>query len=196
MSDVFHEPPGATPLTPELREGLRFKHIVSRAELNEVEQANILQAQLWVTARRRNPISEAFGRNLHKRMLGEVWDWAGCYRGPGQDTNIGSPHADIMRSLEAELEQHGYWLENQTLPPDELAARFHHALVKVHPFPNGNGRWSRLMADTLLHYVGAQPFTWGRSTLLVDDETRQTYLAALREADRWDFGPLLVFVRS
>jgi len=75
--------------------------------------------------------------------------------------------------------QTAFWVEHETLGPDEIGTRFHHALVQVHPFPNGNGHWSRLMADVLVVGLGRPRFTWGRSSLRLADEAR-------RAAERWN----------
>jgi Fic-DOC domain mobile mystery protein B len=194
VSDLFVEPDDATPLSPEERDGLIPTHIALRRELNELEQANIVEANIWAFQRARDSINEAFGRNLHKRMFGEVWRWAGAYR--TSDKNIGAPRATIVPRLYEVFENVGYWAKNGTFSPDETAARFHHGLVVVHPFPNGNGRWSRLMADLLLTQLGAARFTLGNSTLRSADEARVAYIAALKAADQHDFGPLVAFLRS
>lgn len=81
-------------------------------------------------------------------------------------------------------------------PLDEIAARFSHRLVAIHPFANGNGRLSRTMADLLLVQHDAPRFFWGAGNLVADGEVRQRYLMALRAADGKDYGPLLAFVRS
>jgi fido (protein-threonine AMPylation protein) len=81
-------------------------------------------------------------------------------------------------------------------PLDECAVRFHHRLVHIHPFPNGNGRHARLATDILLRSVGSEEFSWGRANLLVDNNLRSSYIEALRSADRGNFALLLKFVRS
>lgn len=194
MSGPLDEPEDATPLSPEERDGLIPSHVTLRRELNELEQQNILEADGWAFARRRNPVDELFGRGLHRRMFRRVWRWAGTYRTTNK--NIGVDHAMILPRLYEVFEQVRYWVEHETFAPDEIAVRFHHALVSVHPFPNGNGRWSRLMADILIVRLGHARFTWGRSALRAADEIRRTYIAALKAADKHEFGPLLAFARS
>ena len=81
-------------------------------------------------------------------------------------------------------------------PPDEIALRLHHRLTAIHPFPNGNGRHARLMADLLIERLGGQAFTWGGGSLTNIGELRKRYVAALKTADNHDVGPLLEFVRS
>jgi len=87
-------------------------------------------------------------------------------------------------------------LQHQSYPLDEVATRFSHRMVFIHPFANGNGRFSRLIADLLLVQHGADRFTWGAADLVVEGDVRQAYLSALRAADAGDYGPLLAFARS
>lgn len=195
MTDLLNEEPeGATPLTPEEREGLIPAQVTLRRELNELEQENILEASLWVTRRSRDPVSETFARNLHRRMFSKVWRWAGANR--ASNKNIGCDWWDIDLQLRGALEDARTWIEFSSYPADEIAVRFHHRLVAIHPFANGNGRWSRLMGDTLARRLGKPAFSWGNSSLLDDDATRRAYIDALRVADRHDIGPLLSFART
>jgi fido (protein-threonine AMPylation protein) len=91
-----------------------------------------------------------------------------------------------------------YWIKDQRMPPDELAVRLHHRVVKIHPFRNGNGRHSRLLADVLLErHFGLPPFTWGGNAQLGNsDPNRQTYLDGLRAADKGNYGPLRKLCRA
>ena len=188
------QPDGATPISPEEREGLIPSHITRRQELNELEQQNIVEAAIWASSRKWNPVSESFGRGLHRRMFGQVWKWAGTYRTTNK--NIGIDHWLINARIAEAFDNAAYWVGHKTFPPGEIAIRFHHALVFIHPFPNGNGRWSRKMADILLARLGEPPFAWGRNELRAAGETRDIYIVALKQADNHDFGPLLAFARA
>jgi Fic-DOC domain mobile mystery protein B len=194
VSAPLDEPHDATPLSPEEKEGLIPAHITVRRELNELEQQNILDATVWAFERKRNPADEGFGQRLHRRMFGDVWRWAGQYRTTNK--NIGVDRAAIGQRLLEAFDNVRYWIDHKTFPPDEIAVRFHHALVFVHPFPNGNGRWSRLMADILAVSLGQPRFTWGSKSLRSDGETRKAYIDALKAADNHDFAALLAFARS
>ena len=185
---------GATPLSPEDREHLIPTHITLRSELNEFEARGVSKAEGWGFGRRRSTavlLDPKFIRNLHRHMLGEVWKWAGTYRTLG--ANVGVDPGIIQVELRKLLDDARYWLDHATYSPDEIAVRFHHRLVAIHPFPNGNGRISRLMADLLIVAQGGARFTWGRSR--GGDENRTRYLAALRAADLGDCAPLVVFAR-
>jgi len=135
VSGAFEEPDHATPLSPEERAGLKLAHITLREQLNEVEQQNIALAVSWAGSRKHNPVREPFGRGLHRRMFGDVWTWAGEYR--TSNKNLGAEHGMIVPRLYDVFEQISFWVAHQTFTPDEIAIRFHHSLVVVHPF-SGN----------------------------------------------------------
>ena len=185
---------GSTPLTEEELEQLIPSYITLRHELNEAEQANILEAEDWAFSRKRDALSERFLDNLHKRMLGRVWQWAGEHR--QSNKTVGVDAYRIPTELRQLLNDCHYWLDNSTYEPDEIAARFHHRLVLIHPYPNGNGRHARLATDLLLVKLGRSRFSWGRVKLVDASKTRDIYIAALRAADNHDIGPLLEFVRT
>lgn len=195
MSDLLDRPDdAATPLSEEEREGLIPSYITLRGELNEAEQANILEAQEWAFGRKRNVLDERFLNNLHRRMFGNVWRWAGQYRRTGK--NVGVDAYRIPLELRQLIDDCQFWIEHETYAPDEISARFHHRLVWIHPYPNGNGRHARLATDLLLRTLGREPFSWGSANLVDPSQTRAQYVAALRDADRHDFQMLLAFVRS
>ncbi|MEN3149103.1 mobile mystery protein B [Neorhizobium sp. IRAMC:178] len=183
-----------TPLTAEEREQLIPSYITLRHELNEAEQVNIGEGLRWATSRKRDVLDQDLLNELHRRMFGEVWRWAGQYRMTAR--NIGVDAYRIAMDVRHTVEDARYWVEHGTYPPDEIAVRFSHRLVAIHPFPNGNGRFSRLVGDMLARQLGRPPFTWGRSNLIDAGETRARYVAALRAADDHEIGPLLVFARS
>lgn len=190
------QPDAATTLDPDEAAGLIPSHIRTQAELNEWEQTNILKGERWALSRRArtDPLTEAFVRQLHKSMFGKTWKWAGTFR--SSDKNIGFDWRQVGVQLKDLLDDTRFWLEHATYPLDEIAARFHHRLVSVHAFPNGNGRHARLMTDVLLVRHGAESFSWGRGDLVHAGNARDRYLAALRAADGGEIGLLLEFVRS
>lgn len=183
-----------TPLSPDEREAIIPSYITLRGELNAAEQDNILEAEGWAFRRRRDVLDEALLRNLHLRMYGHVWRWAGQYR--RSDKNIGVDWPTIPQHLRQLLNDSRFWVQRESYGPDEIAARFHHKLVWIHCYPNGNGRHGRLAADLLLTSMDRPRFSWGRANLVDVSETRLRYVAALRAADHHDFVPLLAFVRS
>jgi len=194
VSDLFQEPDNATPLTPEEMRELIPAHIAYRSELNDAEQENIARAQDWALGRRRDLLSEKFVKELHRHMFGDVWRWAGKFR--TSERNLGIAHYEIPVALRQLLDDARAWIEYKTYPPDEIAVRFHHRLVQIHPFPNGNGRHSRLMADLFVMSLARERFSWGSASLQKAGDVRHRYIAALQGADNHDIGPLLAFARS
>lgn len=184
----------ATPLSPEERDALIPTYITLRGELNEAEHIGIADADRWAFSRRRDVLDLAFLRRLHRRMFDDIWRWAGEFRTTPR--NIGVEAWRIEPDLRVLLDDARYWIENRTWPPDEIAVRFHHRLVAIHPFPNGNGRFSRLAADLLAAGLGRPRLTWGSGEPVADDERRRRYVEALRAADAQDIAPLLAFARS
>ncbi len=194
MTDLFTEPRGGTPLEPEEREGLLPTWVITRDDLNAAEAENIVAGAAWARRHRGEILTDDFVRALHRRMFEDVWAWAGTYRQSAR--NIGVEWYQISVEIHALLGDTRYWCENQIYAPDEIAVRLHHRIVLIHPFPNGNGRHSRLIADTLAVRLGLLPFSWGRADLVEAGEVRDRYLSALRDADRCDLEPLLEFAQS
>jgi Fic-DOC domain mobile mystery protein B len=184
----------STPLTPEERLALIPSYVTQRRELNEIEQIGIDDADRWAFTRRRDLLNEDFLYQLHRRMFADVWRWAGQVR--TTERNIGVDAWHIRPQLREMLDDVRYWIENETYSRDEIAVRFHHRLVWIHPFPNGNGRHSRLAADLLIHQLGGERFTWGSGNLITTAELRRRYVDALRTADGHVIEPLLEFARS
>lgn len=199
MTDPLIDAEGeaSTPLTPEERDALIPAYITQRRELNEAEQVGIDDADAWAFSRRRDVLNEEFLCTLHKRMFTYVWRWAGEFRTTPR--NIGVDPWQVGPELRMLLDDVRYWIEHQTFAPDEIAVRFHHRLVSIHPFPNGNGRLSRLAADLLAKQLDRPRFTWGGGGDLIGiADLRRRYVDALRlaDADRDNIGPLLEFARS
>jgi len=186
---------GATPLDPDEAEGLIPSHITTKEQLNEWEAENILEGERWALSRRKKDVlDEKFVRDLHKQMFGKTWKWAGKFR--KTEKNIGVAPDQVAVLLRNLIEDTRAQLQHNVDPPNEIAAKFHHRLVSIHPFANGNGRHARLITDLLLAEHGLNAFTWGEGDLVHAGEVREKYLAALRAADRGNYSPLLGFVHS
>lgn len=197
----YHYISGQTPLDEEEKRGL-IPSIISREDLDAFEQENILEARKRMMQKsmlsRQDIFSEKFLLNLHKAMYGRVWKWAGAFRKTNK--NIGIEYYQIPTELRALLDDAQYWLENKTYSMNDLAVIFHHRLVKIHLFPNGNGRHARMCADIIVAKFGDDKLTWGSSSIGGDltkaDEIRKRYILALREADIGNYEPLLLFAKS
>lgn len=194
---IANTPEGATPLSPDDLRGLIPSHYTTRAQLDAHEQANILQARSW-SFKSRTFKSELITFSglmlLHKRMFDDTWELAGkmCKT----QTNIGVETPQISTELHKLTGDVSYWLEHETYPLVELAVRFHHRLVWIHPFPNGNGRHARLAADLLMYFRGGTELTWGGRSLSAASDVRKQYISALRQADQHHFNNLIQFACS
>lgn len=200
LRSIGPEPSGATPLEPEDLEGLIPDFVATRADLNVVEFENITKALPWALQQARalqsnGVLAYGFMMELHRRMFGDVWTWAGTPR--RRETNIGvAPQLIPSQSMQT-LDDAKYWHTEKVFEPDDLAARIHCRLVSGHPFVNGNGRCTRLMVDLYLTSIGASPFTWGGTNLDVDGSGRAEYIAALvKAADTDDYADLIRFARA
>ena len=189
-----HDDDANTPLDAEERQQLIPSYITLRRELNEAEQINIAHAAKWLSSRRGDLLDEGFLRELHRRMFGQVWRWAGKYRETPR--NIGVDANRIRMDIAQAIDDARFWAANATYAPDEIAVRFAHRLVAIHPFPNGNGRLSRMVGDLLAMQLGRPRFSWGSQSLIDANMTRAKYVAALRAADALDLAPLISFARS
>lgn len=190
--DIFEADDNSTPLTAEEKDGLKLKWITLRSELNEAEARNIAQAQVWLMSNKSKDIfSDTFLRELHKKMFGDVWKWAGAYR--TSERNIGVAPYQIPIKLMQLFDDVKFWIENKTYSNREIAVRLHHKLIQIHPFPNGNGRVSRLMADLVLEKLEGTKLYWGNTNLVNVSEVRSSYIAALRKADAGDYTDLMEF---
>lgn len=183
---------GATPLDPDTLAGL-IPDIKTQAELDLLEAENILEAQYKYEFKKHlNLLEVSFIFEVHKDMFDQVWTWAGEQR--KVNTNIGIEKENIFQALRVHLDDTKFWLKNNTYPLIETAARFHHKLVQIHIFPNGNGRHARLMTDLLMYkFDGPEP-NWGASNLVHEGVSRELYLNALKKADQNDFGELIKFM--
>jgi len=185
---------GHTLLSDEDRADLLQPDITTRQELFDAEQRNIATALLRPKPRLPTLLDDNYLRNLHKSMFGDVWGWAGRYR--TSDTNIGIESMYIAAAVRDVTGDATTWVAHETYEPDELAVRFHHRLVAVHPFVNGNGRHSRISADLLITNLGGDAFSWGSNLGVSSEQLRQRYLAALRAADTGEIDDLVSFARS
>ncbi|MCY3806637.1 MAG: mobile mystery protein B [bacterium] len=185
---------GHTELTEDDRVGLIPSHIITRGDLFAAEQRNIALALLRRPPSVRSLLDDGYLRNLHRDMFSEVWDWAGRYR--LRATNIGIDPSQISVSVRTLVDDAIAWVDHEAYEPDELAVRFHHRLVAIHPFPNGNGRHSRIAADYLVTALGHPRFGWGISLDVNTEDLRAAYHQALQRADAGEIDELLAFARS
>lgn len=191
-------PDGQTPLDEEEKEGLLIATVTTRGELDEFEQLGVEKAMEWATRRKfglQQILTEDFAMELHKMMFGDIWKWAGQFR--TSDKNLGVDKNQIRTEVKKLLDDCRYWIDHEVFAADEIAVRFSHRMVSIHPFSNGNGRLSRLIADILVsHALGRPFFSWGSINLTAQGVARSAYLRALREADDNDYRSLINFARQ
>ncbi len=189
---------GQTPLEDEELEGLKIPTITTRSELDEFEQLNIEKGYLWAFNSKLNFstfLTEEYILRLHKKMFGDVWKWAGQFR--KSNKNIGCDKYLIAIELKKLIGDCNFWIKNRVFGENEISARYSHRIVKIHLFPNGNGRHSRLIADIMNERLFLNPpFTWGGKNLARAGDIRKKYIHALREADQDNYSPLLKFIRE
>jgi Fic-DOC domain mobile mystery protein B len=187
--------PGTTPINPDESAALIPTHIITQEQLNEWEQTNIIDAEKWAFAHNRKDIlNTRFCLMLHKKMFNKAWEWAGRLRKTNK--NIGVAWEQISMQLLNLWNDVKYQLEHNVYAIDELAIRFHHRLVYIHPFPNGNGRHARMLTDLLLFNNKSNKFSWGDKNLILPNEIRKLYIEALRQADKGNYRELLQFIRK
>lgn len=198
--DIFSGSSGSTPLTEEEKEGLISRVLTMKSELNEAEQENILKATIWLDQSNMSVeqlLTSKVMKSIHGRMFGHVWLWAKQIR--KTDKNIGIAWWEIPIQLDSLLADTLAQIRDTTTSRrsnDEIAARFHHRLVQIHPFVNGNGRHARLVTNKLLSILGEEEFTWGSLTNDEIGTIRSNYIHALKNGDNHDFTELFQFVRS
>lgn len=184
---------GATPIDEEQRRGL-IPNITTQNELNEYEERNIVQAVIWANSSRifkRDILSVTGLVSLHKKMFDQTWKWAGDFR--VKDTNIGVDPRDIQNNLKILLDDVPFWADNNTYSIHEIAIRLHHRLVAIHPFPNGNGRHSRILTNYFLRFSNSDEFLWSSKDLIAEGDARDRYISALKKADVGEYQDLLAF---
>jgi Fic-DOC domain mobile mystery protein B len=184
---------GHTELSEDDRLGLIPTYIATREELFEAEQRNIIEGMLGRHPTSVELLDDTYLRQLHRAMFGKVWRWAGTYR--IRETNIGINPIDITVAVRDLVREATTWVELGTYEPNELAIRFHHRMVAIHPFPNGNGRHGRIASDYLVTSLAHPSFTWGSRLNVDTDELRRRYIAALHDADDGDIRALIDFAR-
>lgn len=191
------EPIDATPLSEQDYLGLIPTWLATRADLNLAEALNIdLARQKHFKRRYRvdQVLDQLFLRQLHKDMFGQVWSWAGKYR--SRNLNLGAPHQMVAESVINLIEDVKYWIKQSHEDLDLIGVRFHHRLVSIHPFVNGNGRHARFLTDLLLVACQRPVFSWGGFDLAKRTQIRAEYINSLRAADNADLAPLQRFVRA
>lgn len=139
---------------------------------------------------KKHTLSEQLIRSLHQLIVSDTdKEWAGRYRNSAvmiTGADYTPPEAMEVPKLMRQLIE---WTrkEKQKLRPVELAAIFHHKLVHIHPFFDGNGRTARLAMNIFLLQAG-----FPLAIVLKND--RKKYYRMLSMADKGNYEPLVRFV--
>lgn len=192
----FIDRDGATPIDPEQLLGIRLPHITTMGELDEVEDLNIQNGLQWLNRQKGDDyLSREFLCKLHKHLFGDVWKWAGKYR--TVEVNISKYRSyDVESQLLNFFEDVKLWINTGRMSWDEISAEMHHRLVTIHPFPNGNGRTTRIYTEYVQKRNKVPVTSWKASMADDPKERRKAYIKALRSADKGEFGLLIEFMRE
>lgn len=181
-------PAGQTPLDPQELTGLRVKGLRDQSELDFVEAVGIANAEIWLSGQSRPcPYELPWLLELHRRMFGEVWTWAGQLR--QTQRNLGVPFTQIRSQLNQLVENARYQAQSGQRA-QQIASYLHHGLLFVHPFPNGNGRWARRVTEAHCDVLSIMPPRWIELHSSEVSKFRVDYIAALKIADSGDLGSL------
>jgi len=187
---------GQSHLDSEELAGLKITGIKELSDVLPFESKNIAKATVWSEKNQFGSdkiFTEIFIREIHKRMFGDVWQWAGKYR--LSNKSMGVEKSLISKELKQLFSNTKFWIESESYNPDEIAIRFMHRLMQLQCFPGGNARHAKLMSDIVIeHILNGEIFTWGES--LNDPKlAREKFLDALKKADKGKMDDLLKIAR-
>jgi Fic-DOC domain mobile mystery protein B len=187
---------GSTPLDHDQIKGIRFAHLTTMGELDELEDENIQRGLEWLNHQKtKDYLSIEFLCKLHEKLFGEVWKWAGKFR--TVEVNISKyRHHDVRPQLHNFFEDIKLWISGGKMSWDEISAEMHHRLVTIHPFPNGNGRTTRIFTEYVQKRNQQQVTSWGSTRKIDQKKRRDDYIKALRLADIGDFRALIDFMKE
>tara|TARA_Y100000590_G_scaffold435428_1_gene554847 strand:- start:4762 stop:5355 length:594 start_codon:yes stop_codon:yes gene_type:complete len=191
---LFKDRDGQTPLTLEQQKGLIPKNLQTMGELDEHEEANIAEGLAWLPKATGNHRTYAFWLTLHKRLFGQVWRWAGSVR----KEELANPEFKLPHEIWPEIgnleKELGYWLKEKPFKDEEIAARLHQRLLTIHPFPNGNGRWSRILTEHICNKEDLPIPSWGVKHREDPKLRRDLYIKSVQKARSGDHSALQKFM--
>ncbi len=192
----FIDRDGSTPLDHDQIIGIRFAHLTTMGELDELEDLNIQKGLEWLNRQKaENYLSMEFLCRLHEKLFGDVWKWAGKFRTVEVNISKHRPY-DVGPQLKNFFEDVKLWIEGGKMSWDEISAEMHHRLVSIHPFPNGNGRTTRIYTEYVQKRNHQRVTSWKASLALDPQERRKIYIKALQQADKGNFEPLIEFMKE
>ncbi len=188
----------ATPLDDISGLKLPSSRVYTLKEVYEAEANNIALATLkYLSAppsKKIAPFTYEWLQQLHYEMFGNVWEWASKLR--SCELSIGIKAYQVPTALKELADDIAFWDEHKTYDIYETAARIHHRAVQIHPFQNGNGRWSRMLANIYLRQNGSMPVKWQEDLLSKENTKRDEYIQALKNADSGNYAKLIAMHRE
>jgi Fic-DOC domain mobile mystery protein B len=163
------------------------------AEANNIALATLKYLSAPPT-KKTAPFTYNWLSQLHEEMFGKVWNWAGKFR--QIELSIGIKAYMVPAALKELADDISYWDANKTYDIYETATRIHHRAVQIHPYQNGNGRWSRMLANIYLRQKGSMPVKWQEDMLSKENLQRDAYIKALKSADSGDYSRLIAMHRE
>jgi len=195
-SHVLIDRDGSTPLDHDQLIGIKFGHLTTMGELDELEDLNIQKGLEWLNRQKGDDyLSTDFLCRLHEKLFGDVWKWAGKFRTSEVNISKYRPY-DIRPQLLNFFEDVKLWIQTGKMSWDDISAEMHHRLVTIHPFPNGNGRTTRIFTEYVQKRNQQSPTSWMASLAHDPKLRRETYIKALRKADKGEFDLLVEFMRE
>lgn len=179
---LFKDRDGQTPLPPELYKGIKPKMIQTMGELDEYEEQNIAEGLVWLENSSSNCLDYTFWLSLHKKLFGDVWAWAGQIRNHElENPDFLEPH-NIRTEIMKLIGDAKFWFENDTYPKKEIVSRIHEKLLTIHPFANGNGRWSRILSEYICKENDLEVPTWNLKMKDEPEKRRMEYIKLVKLA--------------
>jgi Fic-DOC domain mobile mystery protein B len=179
----FKDRDGQTPLPDELKKGLIPLQIQTVGELDEYEESNIAEGLVWLFGRdHQDFLLYQFWLKLHRRLFSKVWKWAGKIREHELQNPFFKKPQDIWPSIKSLEEDMKYWIQQNTYTEKETASRIHERLLTIHPFVNGNGRFSRILVEYISQKQNWPTPTWGHSLESDPAARRREYIDSIDQA--------------
>ncbi len=179
---LFKDRGGQTPLPPELQKGLISKNVQTIGELDEYEEQNIAEGMVWLEDSNANSLDYSFWLRLHKKLFGNVWNWAGEIRSHDLGNADFLYPEKVRPALMQLIGDAEYWFKNDTYPKKETIARIHEKLLTIHPFANGNGRWSRILTEYICKQNKIDIPKWNLKSKDDPQKRRKEYIEAVELA--------------
>lgn len=179
---LFKARDGQTPLPKELQKDLKIKNIQTLGELDQFEEENIAEGIFWLERSKLPPLNYSFIIKLHRKLFGNVWKWAGQIRNHELNNPDFTRPQQIRTELSKLISDSEFWFSFNTYPKNEIIARIHERLLTIHPFANGNGRWSRILTEYICLYYKIDTPTWNERNKKSPKKRRSQYIEAIELA--------------